>query len=198
MDKREALNEIARNVQDLTESPLYAYRRDNDCQPVIGEGDPDADLFFVGEAPGAQEAQSGRPFVGSAGQILDRLLESVGLERQEVYITNVVKDRPPSNRDPTPKEIQLYAPFLRRQIALIQPRVIVTLGRFAMNFCLREFDLAQQGQKIGDLHGQVLETEADYGAVAIVPLYHPAAMFYNRQLEDVLQKDFRTLTQFIA
>jgi DNA polymerase len=197
VDKRKALNEIAEDVRNLNESPLYDYRRENGYQPVIGEGDPDADIMFVGEAPGAQEAKTGRPFVGNAGKILDRLLDSVELERGDVYITNVVKDRPPDNRDPTAEEIRLYAPFLRRQIEIVQPRVIATLGRFAMDFFLREFDLPEQGQRIGDLHGQVLEAEAAYGDVALVPLYHPAATFYNRSLEDVLEEDFRVLTRFI-
>ena len=197
MDKREALDEIARSVGNLTGSPLYDYRQENGYQPVIGEGDPDADILFVGEAPGAQEARTGRPFVGNAGKILDRLLASVDLERQHIYITNVVKDRPPGNRDPTAEEIQAYAPFLRRQIEIVRPHVIATLGRFAMNFFLREFDLPQQGQKIGDLHGQVLEAETAYGDVAVVPLYHPAATFYNRELEDTLEEDFRVLMQFV-
>jgi len=195
--KREALDEITRQVRDLTESPLYDYRRENDYRPVVGEGDPDADILFIGEAPGAQEARAGRPFVGRAGKVLNRLLESVGLERSEVYITNVVKDRPPGNRDPTAEEIRVYAPFLRRQIEIIRPRVTAALGRFAMDFCLREFDLPQQGKKIGDLHGQVLRAEMASGNVALVPLYHPAATFYNRDLEDVLEKDFRVLTRFL-
>ncbi len=211
VDRREALEDIARSVRNLTQSPLYDYRRENGYQPVIGEGDPSADIVFVGEAPGAQEARTGRPFVGNAGKILDHLLASVDLDRADVYITNVVKDRPPDNRDPTAEEIRIYAPFLRRQIEIIRPRVIATLGRFAMTFCLREFDLPQQGRKIGDLHGQVLEAEAVYADIerasadierasadiAIVPLYHPAAMFYNRSLEDVLEEDFRVLTRFV-
>ena len=197
MDKREALNEIEEEVWNLTESPLYSYRRENGYQPVIGEGDPDANILFVGEAPGAQEAKSGRPFVGSAGKILDRLLDSVGLKRENVYITNVVKDRPPDNRDPTAEEIRLYAPFLRQQIKIVRPSVIATLGRFAMDFFLREFDLPQQGRRIGSLHGQVLEAEAAYGDVAVVPLYHPAAAFYNRGLESVLEEDFRVLARYV-
>ncbi len=197
MDKREALDEIARQVRDLTESPLYDYRQENGYQSVVGEGDPDTDIFFVGEAPGAQEARTGRPFVGRAGKVLDRLLDSVDLERSAVYITNVVKDRPPDNRNPTVEEIRLYAPFLRRQIEIIRPRVIATLGRFAMDFCLREFELPQQGLKIGDLHGQVLEAETTCGEVAVVPLYHPAATFYNRDLEGVLEEDFRVLVRFL-
>jgi uracil-DNA glycosylase len=193
----ETLKEIARAVQSLAESPLYDYRQENGYQPVIGEGNPNADIMFVGEAPGVQEARTGRPFVGNAGKVLDHLLGSVGLERKDVYITNVVKDRPPDNRDPTAEEIRLYAPFLRHQIEIVQPRVIATLGRFAMDFFLREFDLPQRGQRIGDLHGQVLEAEAAYGDVAVVPLYHPAATFYNRELEDVLEEDFRALMRFI-
>lgn len=195
--KAARLEEIANEIQSLEESPLYDYRKENDYLPVIGEGDPDADIMFVGEAPGREEAESGRPFVGNAGRVLDELLESIGVDRQDVYITNVVKDRPPGNRDPRAVEIELYAPFLRRQIEIIEPEVIATLGRFAMEFVLEDYDLPQQGQRIGDLHGQVLEAEAPHGMVNIVPLYHPAAAFYNRALEDTMREDFRVLERFV-
>jgi DNA polymerase len=196
-EKEARLEELEEAVRNLKASPLYEYRNENGYRPVFGEGDADATLMFVGEAPGAQEAETGRPFVGAAGRVLDDLLQSIGLDRQAVYITNVVKDRPPNNRDPRAEEIALYAPFLRHQIEVIQPRVIATLGRFAMEFALREFGLPQKGCRIGDLHGQVLTTHLPFGTVSVVPLYHPAAMFYNRSLEETIWEDFRILEQFL-
>jgi DNA polymerase len=195
-EKRARLEELAQDVRDLEASPLYAYRQENDYSAVVGEGDPDAEIMFIGEAPGAEEARTGRPFVGRAGQLLDDLLASVGIDREEVYITNVLKDRPPNNRDPHVAEIELYAPFLLRQIEIIKPRVIATLGRFAMDFVLELYDLPQQGRRIGDLHGQVLEAEAPHGEVAVVPLYHPAAAFYNQDLRPTMEEDFQVLQRF--
>jgi DNA polymerase len=124
-------------------------------------------------------------------------LASIGLGRQDVYITNVVKDRPPGNRDPRAGEIALYAPFLRRQIEIIEPQVIVTLGRFAMDFILEMYGVPEQGQRTGDLHGRVFEAHADFGDVVIVPLYHPAAAFYNQDLKSVLWEDVKVLEQFL-
>jgi DNA polymerase len=196
--KAKQLKSIAEEIRNLEESPLYEVRRENDYLPVPGEGDPDADIMFIGEAPGAQEAKSGRPFVGRAGRVLDGLLASIGLERKDVYITNVVKDRPPGNRDPHRREIDLYGPFLLRQIEIIEPQVIATLGRFAMDFLLQEYDLPQRGQRIGDLHGQVLELEGSHGEMKLVPFYHPAAMFYNQDLEDVMVEDFQVLKRVVT
>ena len=195
-DKTARLEAIARDIQNLEESPLYSYRKENGFSPVVGEGDPSASIVFIGEAPGKQEAKTGRPFVGNAGKVLDELLESIDLKRQDVYITNVVKDRPPGNRDPRAEEIRLYTPFLLRQLKIIEPKVLVTLGRFATGLILDHLNLPEQGQKIGDLHGRVLEAEADYGTVAVVPLYHPAAVFYNQDLRETLEEDFSVLEQF--
>jgi len=196
-DKAARLEQIARRVRNLKESPLYEYRRENKYLPVIGEGSPDARIVFVGEAPGEKEAQSGRPFVGASGRILDRLLESVGINRSEVFITNIVKDRPPDNRDPRASEIELYSPLLLEQINIIEPRVIVTLGRFAMTFILERFGLAEPGQKISRLHGQVLQAKAPYGDVAVVPLFHPATVLYNSDQKAALEQDFQVLAQFV-
>jgi DNA polymerase len=196
-DKGERLEAIAEEVRNLEESPLYDYRQENGYLPVFGEGEPEARIMFIGEAPGKQEAKSGRPFVGNAGKVLDKLLESIGTHRDDVYITNVVKDRPPDNRDPRVEEIELYAPFLMRQIEIIQPKVIATLGRFAKDFVLEYYDLPQQTQKIGDLHGKKLEAEASFGKVTIVPLYHPAAAFYNQDLENTMERDFQALKQYV-
>jgi len=196
-DKRAKLREIADEIRAMEESPLYDYRTENDYLPVIGEGDPEGEIIFIGEAPGREEAETGRPFVGNAGRVLDTLLESIGLEREDVYITNVVKDRPPSNRDPRAEEIEVYAPFLLRQIEIIEPDVIATLGRFAMDFILEQYNLPEQGKKIGDLHGKILKAESSYGEVILVPLYHPAAAFYNQDLEETMKQDFQTLEQFV-
>jgi DNA polymerase len=194
--KSARLDDIGKEIRRLEASPLYDYRKEKGYLPVIGEGDPDAEIMFIGEAPGREEAGTGRPFVGNAGRVLDSLLESIGLERGDVYITNVVKDRPPGNRDPRAEEIGVYAPFLLRQIEIIAPDVIATLGRFAMDFILERYDLPQQGKKIGDLHGRVLQADGPYGEVTVVPLYHPAAAFYNQDLEDTMEEDFRVLEDF--
>lgn len=191
------LGKIAAELRDFKESPLYEYRIENDYLPVIGSGDPNAAIMFIGEAPGENEAESGQPFVGAAGRVLDELLASIGLKRENVYITNIVKDRPPKNRDPRPVEVELYAPFLERQIAIIQPEVIATLGRFSMEFVLDLLKMPQLGQKIGDLHGQQLEGAAGYGKVIVVPLYHPASGFYNRSLRAAMEEDVLALKPFV-
>jgi DNA polymerase len=195
--KEAQLEAIAEEVRALEASPLYDYRKENGYRPVIGEGDPDAEIMFIGEAPGQEEATTGRPFVGRAGRVLDALLASIDVDREDVYITNVIKDRPPGNRDPRVGEIELYAPFLLRQIEIIQPDVIATLGRFAMDFILERYDVPVRRQRIGDLHGEILEAEAPYGEVTVVPLYHPAAAFYNQALQETIEEDFQVLGRFV-
>src|SRR3989337_2153314 len=133
-ERDEALKKIKDEVVNLVASPLYAERVRNKYFPVIGEGNHLAEIMFIGEAPGENEAKSGRPFCGRAGKVLDTLLQSIGIDRKDVYVTNIVKDRPPENRDPLPDEIELYAPFLDRQIAAIKPAGIATLGRFSMQY----------------------------------------------------------------
>jgi DNA polymerase len=196
-NKAAQLEKIAEEVQNLNQSPQYEYRQANSYAMVFGEGNPDAAIMFIGEAPGEREAKTGRPFVGAAGRLLDELLQSIDLKRGDVYITNIVKDRPPDNRDPTPVEIQLYQPFLIRQIEIIQPHVIVTLGRFAMDFVLNQFHLVEQGQKISALHGKLLTTQTSYGQVSVVPLYHPAVALYTRDSKEILRSDFQVLKQFV-
>ena len=188
---------IASKVRSLTQSPLYELRQEKGYKPVIGEGNLEASIMLIGEAPGAQEAKTGRPFVGASGRVLDELLESIGLARKDVYITNIVKDRPPENRDPSTEEIALYAPFLEEQIALIQPKVIATLGRFAMDFVLDLFHAPQAGGKISDLHGKLIEVQAPYGKVLLLPLFHPAVTLYRRDQREILEKDVQTLQPFI-
>jgi DNA polymerase len=184
---------IRDEVWNLTNSPLYAYRKEHNYYPVLGEGSHSARIMFIGEAPGRNEAETGRPFCGAAGKLLDQLLASIDLERKEVYITNIVKDRPPDNRDPLPKEIQLYAPFLLRQIDVIKPTVIATLGRFSMQFILQQFNLPEQNESISKLHGKKLKASASYGEISIVPLYHPAVALYKASSKEILLEDFKIL-----
>lgn len=191
--KAEAMMAIEREIEQLRQSPLYEHRIANGYQPVIGAGTLDAAIIFIGEAPGKREAHTGKPFVGASGKVLDELLAGIGLVREDVYITNVVKDRPPDNRDPRPAEIELYAPFLVRQLAIIQPQVIATLGRFAMDFVLRLFSHPASGGKISQLHGQPLPARASYGEIQIVPFYHPAVALYRRSQRQILEDDFQQL-----
>jgi uracil-DNA glycosylase family 4 len=156
-------------------------------QVVFGAGHPDADLMFVGEAPGFHEDKQGIPFVGQAGKLLDRLLAGVGLERSDVYIANVLKCRPPGNRDPQPDEIEACEPHLFRQIALIQPRVVATLGNFATKL------LSGRPLGITRVHGQPQEVALGGSSVVLYPLYHPAAALYTPSMLNVLEEDFARL-----
>lgn len=196
MNRSELLRKIKEEVINLKEPPLYKERIRNKVFPVIGEGSHQAKIMFVGEAPGKNEAATGRPFCGAAGKILDQLLASAEIKREDVYITNIVKDRPPFNRDPLPDEIRVYGPFLDRQIEIIQPLVIATLGRFSMDYIMRKFGLTEQLAPISKLHGQVFEAETAYGKVKIIPLYHPAVAIYNGGNADELKKDFQVLKAF--
>jgi uracil-DNA glycosylase family 4 len=195
-NRTELLRKIKDEVLNLKESSLYNERVRNRVFPVIGEGSHNARIMFIGEAPGKNEAATGRPFCGAAGKLLDGFLASVGINRKDVYITNIVKDRPPFNRDPLPEEIKAYGPFLDRQIDIIQPEVIATLGRFSMDYIMRKFGLEAQLKSIGQMHGKLFEANASYGKIKIIPLYHPAASIYNRELRSTLEEDFQILKQF--
>ena len=153
---------------------------------VFGEGNPQAQVVFVGEAPGATEDQQKRPFVGRAGQLLSTLIEGMGWKREEVYITNIVKRRPPENRDPLPEEIEAYKPYLEKELAIINPKVIVPLGRFAMSYFLPE-------GKISRDQGSVFLSKG----VLIMPMYHPAAALRNPNLVADLQNAFAKLPRLI-
>lgn len=196
-EKRDAIRQIRDEVLALSSAPLFAYRTENGYQPVIGEGSVDARIMLIGEAPGRNEAKTGKPFCGAAGKTLDTLLASIGIPRESVYITNIVNDRPQENRDPTPEEIAAYGPFLDRQIAVIAPRVIVTLGRYSMQYVMRKFGLEAILEPISRAHGKNYEAQASYGPIHIVPQYHPAAAIYNRALIPTLAEDFKTITHFV-
>ena len=177
-----ALERLEEQVQVCPRCPLSMTR----TLAVPGEGPVDAPVMFIGEGPGANEDRSGRPFVGAAGQLLEALLASVGLDRSDVYITNIVKCRPPGNRDPLPNEIDACKPYLVNQLRIINPNLIVTLGRFAMERWLPD-------KFITRVHGQAFR----YGQRLIVPMLHPAAALRNPQWKTYLEEDFLRLPEYI-
>ena len=176
MDKRELLGKLAKEIAADELLPLRG------ANLVFGEGDPDAEVMFIGEAPGYYENLQGRPFVGRAGQLLDTLLREIGWERGSVYITNIVKRRPPENRDPLPEEVRSYYPYLERQIEIIDPKLIVPLGRFSMNLFLPD-------AKISRDHGKIFRKDQRL----IVPLYHTAAALRSTTVLESLKTDFTKL-----
>jgi uracil-DNA glycosylase family 4 len=177
-----SLEEIAQLVRGCTDCPLHEGR----TTAVPGEGSPDADIMFIGEAPGYQEDRQGRPFVGPAGHFLDELLASIGLSRELVYITNLVKSRPPQNRDPGPDEISACSKYLDRQIELIDPDLIVTLGRFSLaRYC--------PGESISRAHGKLRQKDGRY----IYPIMHPAAGLHRQELRSVITQDFKAIPEVL-
>ncbi len=183
MTAQTALDEIATEVKACTRCKLHQGAK----QGVPGEGPANAEILFIGEGPGFYEDQQGRPFVGASGKFLEELLAHIGLKRADVFITNVVKHRPPANRDPEPDEIAACAGFLDRQIAALQPKVIVTLGRFSL---ARYFP----GARISAIHGQARQV----GGRLVVAMFHPAAALHQQSLRDTLIADFKKLPQLIA
>ncbi|MFA6463802.1 MAG: uracil-DNA glycosylase [Candidatus Paceibacterota bacterium] len=191
--REEEMLKIENDLVNFRASPLYKYRTKNKYFPVIGEGSNRAKIMFVGEAPGKKEALTGKPFCGAAGKFLDELLGHIKLNREDVYITNIVKDRPQENRDPTAKEITAYGPFLDRQIEIIEPLVIATLGRFSMKYIMEKFDLSNELESISKAHGKSYIAKTSYGKIKIIPFYHPAAALYNGGMRNTLKKDFEIL-----
>lgn len=183
MSKREQLEEVA---HDIIENQVCPELAASATQLVLGEGSVDAAIMLVGEAPGAAEDREGRPFIGASGRFLAEMLESIGLTRQDVYITNIVKYRPPKNRDPKPDEIDAFKPYIRAQINIIEPQIIITLGRHAMNVFL-------PGAKIGEIHGQPQKVDGHW----YLPLYHPAAALYNGGMRVTLKEDFARIPDIL-
>jgi uracil-DNA glycosylase family 4 len=176
------LDRLAAEVTECTKCLLHRGR----THAVPGEGPADADIMFVGEAPGFHEDQQGRPFVGAAGQFLEELLNGIGLTREQVFITNVIKCRPPGNRDPLPREVSACEPYLDRQIELIQPTVVVTLGRFSM---ARAFPNA----RISHIHGDPRKI----GGIVYYPMYHPAAALHRPSLRSTVEGDMQRIPDVV-
>lgn len=183
MNKAAELEKLAQEIIDKKICPGLAKTAN---KLVMGGGSSDAHIVFVGEAPGAKEDQTGLPFIGAAGKFLDQLLEGIGLDRADAYITSIVKYRPPGNRDPKPSEIADFVPYLDRQIDIINPKLIVFLGRHAMNVYLPEL-------RISEAHGKVVEQD---GRVYL-PLYHPAAALYNGSMRATLHEDFAQIPKIL-
>lgn len=158
--------------------------------PVPGFGNPDADIVFVGEAPGAQEDKEGLPFVGNSGKLLDKLLNTISVPRKDVFICNILKHRPPENRDPLPHEIQVCVPYLKAQLKIIKPKIIITLGRFAMNYFF-------PSESISRVHGQVRKIIWQELPLTIVPVYHPSAGLRNGAMLKSLQEDFLSIGKLL-
>ena len=186
-DRQKQLDELA---QDIIEKEVCADLKAQATQLVMGEGNPSATIVFIGEAPGKNEDIQGIPFVGAAGKFLNVMLEQAGMERSDVYITNIVKYRPPNNRDPLPAEKAAFLPYLLRQLAIIQPKVVITLGRHSMEYFL-------PGAKIGDMHGEAVNVVIENHEFMVMPLYHPAAALYNGGLRQTLIDDFLKVPELV-
>ena len=194
MSKQAQLDEVKKNA-DSANLPLKEGHN-----MVFGKGSPEAAIIFIGEAPGEKEDTEGIPFVGSAGKNLDKLLGSIGLSLDDVYIANILKYRPPENRNPSYEEIVAHTPYLISQIKIIRPRVIVTMGNFATKFVLGNFNPdGMKGVKgITMLHGKSRKVALDGDTFLVMPTYHPAAVLYNPKLRGELEADFALLGKIIA
>src|SRR6188768_1911786 len=188
VERAAALRAHAEDTATCTRCALASGR----TQVVFGSGSPNAELMFVGEAPGFHEDQQGVPFVGQAGQLLEKLLNGIGLSRSDVYIANVLKCRPPGNRDPQPEEIEACESHLFRQIELIKPELVATLGNFATKL------LSGKPLGITRVHGQEQQVTLGGRSVLLYPLYHPAAALYTPSMLDVLREDFARLPQLLG
>ena len=186
MTKQERLKQLKAKIEADKTLPL----RSGATQLVFGEGNPDTRVYFLGEAPGFFEDKIGRPFVGQAGKLLDRLIERIGLTRSDVYISNVVRFRPPANRDPEPEEIAAFAPYVDEEIAIINPEVVVTLGRFSMGKFLPEV-------KISQVHGGQYSVDFGDRKVTVLPMYHPAAALRNGAVMKTLASDFMVIRKVL-
>ena len=200
-DKQKQLDGIREKILRDKVTPKL---KETATQLVFGEGNPDADVLFIGEAPGKNEDQQGLPFVGAAGKFLNEMLEMVALQRQDVYITNIVKYRPPNNRDPLPDEKAAFLPYLQAQLEVIQPKIVVTLGRHSMNCFLPDLQISkihgqpkririnmrQQAERIKQGETGVSPESSHGMSLVIMPLFHPAAALYNGGMRQTLIDDF--------
>lgn len=187
MTKQAEMDQLQRAIIETDVCPEL---RMHATQLVMGDGNLDADIVFIGEAPGKNEDLQGVPFVGAAGKFLNEMLAAAGMDRSSVYITNIVKYRPPNNRDPLPDEKRVFWPYLLKQIEIIQPKVVVTLGRHSMEYFL-------PGMFISQIHGQPKRIQFGDHKIIVVPLYHPAAALYNGGLRQTLLDDFARMPHII-
>lgn len=181
------IKQIEQDVANCKRCSLWKTRNN----PVPGEGTVSTKVMFIGEAPGYNEDIQGKPFVGRAGKLFDELLRSQNFKRDDIFVANILKCRPPKNRKPLSEEIKACTTYLDKQIAIIKPSVIVTLGNFATLYIFRKFDL--QAEKIGMIHGKIVRISKSLGNLCIIPLYHPAAAVYNPNMKKILMEDFKSI-----
>lgn len=166
-------------------------------QLVFGDGNPNAEIVFIGEAPGKNEDEQGRPFVGAAGKFLNEMLATINMERSDIYITNIVKYRPPNNRDPLPEEKKVFLPYLQAQLEVIQPKIIITLGRHSTNCFLPDLQISKIHGEPKRIRLAMKQHKGDVLEVIILPLYHPAAALYNGGMRQTLLDDFSRIPQIL-
>ncbi|MDH7594418.1 MAG: uracil-DNA glycosylase [Methanomicrobiales archaeon] len=188
--RREELELLHRTIRECTGCPLQLSRR----HAVPGEGPCDAGIFLIGEAPGAKEDETGRPFAGRAGKVLDGLLGGAGIARERVFITSILKCRPPANREPAKEEVIACLPYLWRQLNLIRPMLVLPMGRHAVAHTFPLFGM--EARRIGEVHGSIFDCIAPWGRVRVIPVYHPAAATHNPGMREVLGSDFSLLRDF--
>ena len=185
---KKGMEKVKDEVLACKKCPLYKTK----TYPVIGQGSHQARIIFIGEAPGLSEDKTGRPFCGEAGKVLDELLDFIGFKREEIYICNILKCRPPGNRNPKKEEIEACIPYLEKQIEIIKPKIICTLGNYSTAYILEKYGLKEKIQGISKIHGQVFPAEN----FKIISLYHPAVATYNVNMKSALKKDFKVLEKF--
>lgn len=196
MSNEELLNSLKQKIVDTLDCPL----KEAATNIVFGKGNPDADIVFIGEAPGEKEDIQGVPFVGRAGKELDKLLNQIGLTLDDVYICNILKYRPPKNRDPSASEIKSHTPYLIEQLKIIKPKIIATLGNYSTKFVLGGFspDNMKSVKGISVLHGTKQVVSFDGLSIIVVPIYHPAAMLYNPRLRETFTNDFLVMANILG
>ncbi len=192
--KHQQLDAIRQQIQDDNVTPELA---ETATQLVFGDGNADADIVFIGEAPGKNEDLKGKPFIGAAGKFLDEMLASVDLKRDDIYITNIVKYRPPNNRDPLPEEKKAFLPYLQAQLEVIQPKVVITLGRHSMNCFLPDLQISKVHGEPKRIRISMKSHSDDTLELVILPLFHPAAALYNGSMRQTLIDDFLQIPEII-
>jgi DNA polymerase len=194
MTKPQKLDAIARAIVDDNVCPEL---KAGATQLVFADGNPDADIVFIGEAPGKNEDEQGKPFVGAAGKFLNEMLAGIGMKREDIYITNIVKYRPPNNRDPWPDEKKAFLPYLQAQLEVIQPKIVATLGRHSMNCFLPDLQISKIHGEPKRVKIQMKEHKDDVLELVIVPLFHPAAALYNGGMRQTLIDDFNRIPDIL-
>lgn len=188
--KKSTQEELDQIKADILKNNVCPNLAETATNLVMGAGNPNAEIVFIGEAPGKNEDEQGLPFVGAAGKFLNEMLASINLDRQDVYITNIVKYRPPNNRDPEPEEKKAFWPYLVRQLEVINPKIVITLGRHSMEYFL-------PNMKISAIHGDPKRIKFGQNTLVVVPLFHPAAALYNGSMRQTLLDDFSRIPKII-